>query len=259
MNKHAPKKHAVHSVELFETQNCRKGEIPHLQININREVVKFTGVVFEPSQAKFAIHAESKRIIEHGQANFSNEKSKSLADLYQIKSDSMNGFTCKPIGTLASEKVQEIHFAGTGNLLCTIDTEGTNKTSLSFWLIHKVVQESNDKMASTIDTYEFKKLGKTEVKERNYTAKWDQNGRFFVIHGRRNTNFDKSAKSIKFFNMFGELIDTMDDVKELGQVLFRPRPADILPPGKIKALKKDYKKKYEKIFKEEEQQDKKVQ
>jgi hypothetical protein len=58
--------------------------------------------------------------------------------------------------------------------------------------------------------------------------------------------------------MFGELLDFKEDVKELGHIIFRPRPSDILPPGKIKALKKDYKKKYEKIFKEEEQQDKKI-
>lgn len=114
-------------------------------------------------------------------------------------------------------------------------------------------------MQGSIDTYEFRRLGKSEVKDRNYTAKWDQNGRYFCINGRRATNFDKSAKTVRFYNMFGELLDYEDEIKELGQVLFRPRPSDILPAGKIKALKKDFKKKYEKIFKEEEQQDKKIQ
>jgi hypothetical protein len=173
MNKHAPRKHAIHAVELFETINCRANEIPHLQVNINREVVKFMGCIFEPNQAKLAIHAESKRIIEHGQANFSNEKSKNLVDIYQIKSDTMNGFTCKQIGTLSGEKVQEVHWSGTGNLLCTIDTEGTNKTSLSFYMIHKTIQEATAQMAGSVDTYEFKRLGKTEVKDRHYTANWD--------------------------------------------------------------------------------------
>jgi hypothetical protein len=106
-----------------------------LQININRDIIKFHTCVFEPTQAKLAVHAESKRIIEQGQANFSNEKSKNLVELFQIKSDNINGFTSKHLGTLASEKIQEVHFSGAGNLFCTIDIEGTNKTSLNFYMI----------------------------------------------------------------------------------------------------------------------------
>lgn len=79
------------------------------------------------------------------------------------------------------------------------------------------------------------------------------------MHGRRATNFDKNPKTIRFFNMFGELVEMMEDVKDLSQVQFRPRPTDILKPDKIKQLKKDYKKKYEKTFKEEESAEKKVQ
>ena len=45
----------------------------------------------------------------------------------------------------------------------------------------------------------------------------------------------------------------------MDKVLFRPRPNDILKADQIKQLKKDYKKKYEQIFKEEETQEKKVQ
>ena len=54
-------------------------------------------------------------------ANFSNETSKNLVDLYQIKSDATLGFHLKVLGQMASEKVLEVHFSGAGNVLCTID------------------------------------------------------------------------------------------------------------------------------------------
>ena len=59
-------KREKHSIELFETKAMKLNEIAHLQININRQVTKFHGAVFEPHQAKLAIHATSKRILVEG-------------------------------------------------------------------------------------------------------------------------------------------------------------------------------------------------
>ena len=42
------------------------------------------------------------------------------------------GFHLKPLGTMSSEKVLEVHFSGAGNILCTIDQDGQSKTSLNF-------------------------------------------------------------------------------------------------------------------------------
>jgi hypothetical protein len=56
------------------------------------------------------------------------------------------------------------------------------------------------------ESYEFRKLAKHEVKEKRYVAKWSDNGRFFVIHGVKSSMFDKTNKSIKIYNMFGELL-----------------------------------------------------
>ena len=115
--------------------------IPHQQIIMNRHVLEFYGAVFEPHQAKLAIHAQSERIVEAGQANFSTQTSTNLVDLYQINSDATIGFHLKPLGTMHSEKVKEVHFSGAGNVLCTIDTDGTSKTSLNFFLIQKNVND----------------------------------------------------------------------------------------------------------------------
>jgi len=79
------------------------------------------------------------------------------------------------------------------------------------------------------------------------------------MYGRKSSNFDKGAKSVKFFNMFGELLQVFTDVLNLERVEFRPRPRDILKKDKLKALSKDYKKKYEGLFKEEEINEKKQQ
>lgn len=129
------KKQSKHTVELFETKDMRANEIPHQQVTINRDIIDFYGVVFEPNQAKFGIHTNSKRVLEAGQANYSNETSKKLVDIFQIKSDSINGFHLKFVGTLLSEKVLEVYFSGAGNVLCTIDQDAPTKTSISFFLI----------------------------------------------------------------------------------------------------------------------------
>jgi len=69
----------------------------------------------------------------------------------------------------------------------------------------------------------------------------------------------------RYFNMFGELIEIQGDMKGLEQAVFRPRPQTIFTPepkpilrhDQVAKLKKDYKKKYEKLFREEESADKK--
>jgi len=49
-----------------------------------------------------------------------------------------------------------------------------------------------------------------------------------------------------------------NDIYSLDQVHFRPRPTDTLNDNSMKKLKKDYKKKYEQLFKNEETTEKKV-
>lgn len=48
-----------------------------------------------------------------------------------------------------------------------------------------------------------------------------------------------------------------NDVYSLDQVKFRPRPTDNLNDNAMKKLKKEYKKKYETVFKNEETTEKK--
>jgi hypothetical protein len=79
------------------------------------------------------------------------------------------------------------------------------------------------------------------------------------LYGKKSAIFDKTSKSIKFFNMFGEMIQTFRDIQHLDSLYFRPRPTDVLKKDQITRLKKDFKKKYEKQFKEEESEEKKIQ
>jgi len=58
--------------------------------------------------------------------------------------------------------------------------------------------------------------------------------------------------------MFGELLMYYQDIYQLDQVRFRPRPNDCLNDNTMKKLKKDYKKKYQQLFKNEEVTEKKV-
>jgi len=77
------------------------------------------------------------------------------------------------------------------------------------------------------------------------------------MQGKKSSQFDKQTKSIKFFNMFGEMLQVYNDLASLESVQFRPRPRDILKKDQEKKLKKEYKKKYESLFKNEEHSEKK--
>jgi len=61
-------------------------------------------------------------------------------------------------------------------------------------------------LAAVDDTYEFVKTQRHEVKEKNWYSKWEENGRFFMMQGRKILT-DKHPRSIRFYNMFGELIE----------------------------------------------------
>jgi len=108
------------------------------------------------------------------------------------------------------------------------------------------------------DVYEIRKTGRYELKEkRNFEANWDHAGRYFVVQGIKRTSIDQEGKSIRIFNMFGELLDAFDDLKGLSRVHFRPRARDIVNTKKLQALKKTYKDKYQQMYKDEESHTKK--
>ena len=93
---------------------------------------------WEPNGTKLAVLTVSKKILEAGQKQFSNDPNRSGVDVYSLKSDSLLGLTVKYVGPMLSDKTQEVHFSGAGNILCTIDQDGINKTSLNFFLIQKI-------------------------------------------------------------------------------------------------------------------------
>jgi len=48
MNQYALKKALKYKVEIFETKQYSSASIPHQEILINRDVIKFHNVIFEP-------------------------------------------------------------------------------------------------------------------------------------------------------------------------------------------------------------------
>jgi len=123
-----------------------------------------------------------------------------------------------------------------------------------------VVATKNSKsLAVAEDTYDFRKTARHEVKDNNYKAQWEVNGRYLVFNGFKSSAFDKKEQSLRFFNMFGELIEQHNELKGIENVMFRPRPTNILKTDAVKKLKKSYVDKYGKVFKTEEEADKKRQ
>lgn len=212
LNKYMDKKKEKYSVELFETKDMKIEEIPNQKIlikdsqtNVEREILQVHSVEWEPNYSKIAIHSTCRKVIAHGEANFSNVDKRHLVDVYQIKSSPAQGFQVKNVGTLPSEKVQDVFFSGSGNLLCTVDND-FNKTHLIFYMISKIsnegqiattqrvdhkkklqtnVRDQASNLSAVDDTYEFQKIARHEVRERKWIARWDQSGRFFMIQGLR--------------------------------------------------------------------------
>ena len=68
---------------------------------------------------------------------------------------------------------------------------------------------------------------------------------------------DKQVKSIKFYSIFGEPLGVYDQLNNLVQFKWRPRPIGILSNKELTKLSTDYRTKYGKVFKEEEKVEKK--
>jgi len=108
---------------------------------INREVVEFHNLIFEPNQGKFCVHTTFKKELRHGEKQFSNDPNRLGAELYQAKTDALLGFNVKHLGLLASEKVKEVHFSCVGNIFASIEQDGLSRHSLNFYMIAKHASE----------------------------------------------------------------------------------------------------------------------
>lgn len=140
-----------------------------------------------------------------------------------------------------------------------ISNEGQIQTAARVDVKKQKVQDQVQKLGAVEDTYEFVRISRHDVRERKWKAYWDQSGRFFMIQGRKSTAFDKTVKSVHFYNILGELIDKIENVPQLDLVLFRDRANDVLNPDQIKKLKKSYVKEYGKMIDAERAQEKKMQ
>ena len=99
MNCYMVKNTEKYSVELFETKEQHLLSIPHQQLLIDREVNRFEGVIWEPHHAKLAVHTHSKKQLEYGQKQFSNDPFSDFIDMFQLKNE-MGSFIAKKMGAL---------------------------------------------------------------------------------------------------------------------------------------------------------------
>ena len=121
MNEYKEKKTMKYSVELFDT---RKQNYPHQQILIQREVLEFHSVVWEPKHAKMAVHTLSKRQIEAGKKDYTLDAQRNGVDIFEMVEDPVKGFETRTIGFLPSEKVVGIQWSGAGDMFNLFENEG---------------------------------------------------------------------------------------------------------------------------------------
>lgn len=101
-----------------------------------------------------AIHTKSKKVLEAGQKQFSNDPYRTTVDIYQLKHDNLLGFVVKDAGPVPSDKVTEFKFSAAGNIFCTVENEAATRNILTFYLINKV---SNEGQTNTVHTSSRKK------------------------------------------------------------------------------------------------------
>jgi hypothetical protein len=106
------------------------------------------------------------------------------------------------------------------------------------------------------DKYEFKKTCRFDTKDSKVEGYWDAFGRYFTIVGQPKMKSDTIPKQIRFFNVLGEMIKKVEGVRGIQQFAWRPRPSGVLTAKQEAVLKSDFKTKYNKIFREEEKQEK---
>ena len=111
-------------------------------------------------------------------------------------------------------------------------------------------------MQATEEKFEFRKTARHEVSDTKSETEWDQMGRFLCIYGVKKPGlFDKEKRTIRIFSLLGEQLLIIEKLNELSQFKFRPRPNNILSKKAMNTLKAEYRKKFGKLFKEEEKKD----
>ena len=193
-----------------------------------------------------------------------------------MEHDQLKGFVIKDIGPHQGERVVDFCWSPAGDIFCTLEKDGAFATAKSIWNWYLIEEQEpylaaegpkptlgkagkqlelkkTNKMAAEVVTFEFKKTARHEALDQQPTGTWDKFGRFFVSHGRKKPGlFDKELRNIKIYSMFGIPLQSLEKIPNLGQFAFRPRPNDILDNKAVKALQKDYRKKYGKTYREEE-------
>lgn len=101
---------------------------------IQREVVKFHGVIWEPFHGKLAVHTLSKRILDEGKKDYTLDAQRNGIDIYEMIDDPIKGFITKTIGFLPSEKIVSFNWSGAGDIFNVVENEG-GKNALSFYMI----------------------------------------------------------------------------------------------------------------------------
>ena len=80
-------------------------------------------------------------------------------------------------------------------------------------------QKKTNILAANRTVYEFRKTARQEAADPRTVASWDSSGRFVAIHGQKGPGLfenKKSMRSVRLYSIFGEPLQAMDKIPELG-------------------------------------------
>ena len=152
INEFKIKKNTQYAVEIFElrSNDC----VPHQQIQIERQVIEFRNVHWEPNHTKLAIHTLAKKENE-GKREYTSNPTRDGVDIYEMVHDKeTKSFVVKTIGKLNNDRIVAFSWAPCGDIFTACERDGTTINSKKIWGFYMIdmreEQKKDDKPAPQI-------------------------------------------------------------------------------------------------------------
>ena len=127
-NNYEKKGRDLHSVELFDLTSG--DAVPHQQIHMNREILQFFDVFWEPNGRMLAVLTLSKKESTNG---INMDAKRQGVDIFQVEHDKLKGFVIKDIGAHQADKVVDFCWSPAGEIFCTLEKDGAFVSAKSIW------------------------------------------------------------------------------------------------------------------------------
>lgn len=222
----------------------------------------------------------AKREVELGKANLTVDAKRNGIDIYKMNHKKEGGFEVLMVGVHPSEKVTQFTWSPAGEIFALCERESVSINAKNVWSFymtmtsevhteqHVQIKEQkvekgkinilNDKniMGAVDSKFEFRKTARHEITDALCETAWDSLGRYVCIYGVKKPGpFDKEKRSVRIFSIMGQQLHQVEKLDQLSGFMWRPRPNSNLDKKSMQKLKKEFRDRYGKQYRDEERKD----